>query len=330
LFAAAREAAGTSRDVFDAATVDELLDQARARYGSAFSTVLTRSRVWVNGEPVEGSFRLADADEVAVLPPVSGGAVEVPSPSPRRRRLAVVPRDDGPHVRLGLAWALATGLVTAAGAAPLGVWFSIVAALGAAQATRGWRSRPRAPFGPVAIAGAALLPLAAVVGGWAVAAAVTAVAVAAVAVRLASSPEVVPLREPLLTLLVAVPVGLAAASPVLARHLGLVEPLVLLAMVSAYDAGSYLVGSGASAAWEGAAAGAVSLVPVTVAAAVALVPRFAAAPFVLGGIVAVLAPLGPPAATILIGDERASAVRRIDSLLFAGPVWAATAFAMLR
>ena len=30
------------------------------------------------------------------------------------------------------------------------------------------------------------------------------------------------------------------------------------------------------------------------------------------------------------GDERASAVRRIDSLLLAGPVWAATAFAVLR
>ena len=90
------------------------------------------------------------------------------------------------------------------------------------------------------------------------------------------------------------------------------------------------MGSGAAAAWEGAVAGAVSLVPVTVAGAVALVPRFAAAPFLLGGIVAVLAPLGPPAATVLIGDERASAVRRIDSLLLAGPVWAATAFAVLR
>jgi len=316
--------------VFDAATVDELLDLARARYGSDFAAVLTRSRVWVNGEPVEGSFRLAEADEVAVLPPVSGGAVEVPAPAPRRRRLAVMPRDDGPHVRLGLAWALATALATVAGIAPLGVWFSVVAGLGAAQATRGWRSRPRAPFGPVAIAGAALLPLAAVVGGWAVAAAVTAVAAGAVAVRLASPPAVAPRREPLLTLLVAVPIGVAAASPVLARHLGLVEPFVLLAMASAYDAGNYLVGSGAAAAWEGAVAGAVSLVPVTVAGAVALVPRFAAAPFLLGGIVAVLAPLGPPAATVLIGDERASAVRRIDSLLLAGPVWAATAFAVLR
>jgi hypothetical protein len=233
-------------------------------------------------------------------------------------------------VRLGVAWAIATSAVTMAGTVPMGVWFAALAALGALQATRGWRGRPRQPIGPVAIAGAALLPLAAVAGWWALAAGAIATGVAAVAVGLASPIDTSPVRDPLLTLLVALPIGLAVASPVLARHLGLVEPLVLLAMAWAYDAGNYLVGSGATAAWEGAVAGAVSLVPVTVAAAVALVPRFAAAPFVLGGIVAALAPLGPPAATIIIGDDRASAVRRIDSLLFAGPVWAATALAVLR
>jgi hypothetical protein len=103
-----------------------------------------------------------------------------------------------------------------------------------------------------------------------------------------------------------------------------------LAMVWAFDAGYYLVGSGAGAAWEAAAAGAVSLVPVTVGAAVVLVPTFPSAPFVLGGIAAVLAPLGIPAATILIGDGRASAVRRLDSLLLAGPVWASAAMYFLR
>jgi molybdopterin synthase sulfur carrier subunit len=78
LFAAAREAAGRSHDEFDAgvaSTVDALLDVAEQAYGPAFADVLARSRVWVNGdEPSDGrATRLADGDEVAVLPPVSGG-----------------------------------------------------------------------------------------------------------------------------------------------------------------------------------------------------------------------------------------------------------------
>jgi sulfur-carrier protein len=74
LFASAREAAGTDRDRIPGATVGEVLDGARARYGSPFDEVLAGCRVWCNGEPVEASMPVADDDEVAVLPPVSGGA----------------------------------------------------------------------------------------------------------------------------------------------------------------------------------------------------------------------------------------------------------------
>jgi MoaD family protein len=78
LFAAAREAAGTGRDEYDvrdAPTVAALLDAATAAYGDTFTAVLATSRVWVNGdEPATGRATvLADGDEVAVLPPVSGG-----------------------------------------------------------------------------------------------------------------------------------------------------------------------------------------------------------------------------------------------------------------
>jgi molybdopterin synthase sulfur carrier subunit len=74
LFAAAREAAGTGRDELSGSTVAELLDQARQRYGLPFADVLAKSRVWVNGEPAELDLAIGDGDEVAVLPPVSGGA----------------------------------------------------------------------------------------------------------------------------------------------------------------------------------------------------------------------------------------------------------------
>ena len=74
MFAAAREAAGTGRDVVDGATVREVLDAAVAKYGSSFAEVLTNCRVWVNGESAALDDAVAGTDEVAVLPPVSGGA----------------------------------------------------------------------------------------------------------------------------------------------------------------------------------------------------------------------------------------------------------------
>ena len=73
LFAAAREAAGTGRDDVPGATVGEVLDGAVARYGSGFAEVLTRCKVWRNGDEAGRDEAVTDADEVAVLPPVSGG-----------------------------------------------------------------------------------------------------------------------------------------------------------------------------------------------------------------------------------------------------------------
>lgn len=73
LFAAAREAARCSRCRLQGTTVEDILGQARARFGAAFGAVLDGSKVWVNGEPVRGPEALRPDDEVAVLPPVSGG-----------------------------------------------------------------------------------------------------------------------------------------------------------------------------------------------------------------------------------------------------------------
>lgn len=75
LFARAREAAGRKSDDIDAATLGELLDKAVEAYGPEFKAVLDISRVWLNGnEPTDGlSTPVGPSDEVAVLPPVSGG-----------------------------------------------------------------------------------------------------------------------------------------------------------------------------------------------------------------------------------------------------------------
>lgn len=74
LFASAREAAGTGRDTVPGSTVSEVLDAACARYGRRFGEVLGTCQVWLNGESVDRTTPVADNDEVAVLPPVSGGA----------------------------------------------------------------------------------------------------------------------------------------------------------------------------------------------------------------------------------------------------------------
>jgi sulfur-carrier protein len=73
LFAQAREAAGRARDTVDGATVDEVLAAARARYGEEFAALLPTCRIWVNGEPADQADPVNAGDEVAVLPPVSGG-----------------------------------------------------------------------------------------------------------------------------------------------------------------------------------------------------------------------------------------------------------------
>jgi molybdopterin converting factor small subunit len=78
LFAAAREAAGCAYAEFtldEAPDLERLLHAARVRFGTEFEAVLATSRVWVNGdEPASGDATvLHDGDEVAVLPPVSGG-----------------------------------------------------------------------------------------------------------------------------------------------------------------------------------------------------------------------------------------------------------------
>jgi molybdopterin converting factor small subunit len=74
LFGPARTAAGTARVAIDAPTVSSLCDAARDQFGAGFAQVLDNAAVWVNGEPLCGDPPIGATDEVAVLPPVSGGA----------------------------------------------------------------------------------------------------------------------------------------------------------------------------------------------------------------------------------------------------------------
>jgi molybdopterin synthase sulfur carrier subunit len=73
LFGPAREAAGTSEAVVPGDNVAAVVTAARERFGEPFCTVLDGSRLWVNGDEAGSDTPVGDDDEVAVIPPVSGG-----------------------------------------------------------------------------------------------------------------------------------------------------------------------------------------------------------------------------------------------------------------
>lgn len=73
LFAQARQAAGRGSDDIPGSTVGEVLDRACERYGPGFAAILPSCQVMRNRDLVDRSAVLGAEDEVAVLPPVSGG-----------------------------------------------------------------------------------------------------------------------------------------------------------------------------------------------------------------------------------------------------------------
>lgn len=247
-----------------------------------------------------------------------------------REPLTVVPDTDKPHVRLGLAWIAVTIVAVAGGHVTLGIWMSAMAAVAAVQVTKVWMERHERPVSYVAVAGAAALPLAAI-GGLDTLNIVAVLVVAITLVARVSNLTKAPSRDVALTFLIIFPIGLATAAPVLLRNVGVAAPLSLFAFAAAHDVGAYLVGTGASNDWEGPVAGVAAIFCVTLFVAV-LVPSFGAGgPFLLGLVAAILAPLGPLAASIVLGDRDAPApaLRRIDSLLLLAPIWAWLAAVLL-
>ncbi len=118
LFAGLRQAAGTGEVELDGDSVGDVLNEAVIAYGPDFERGIASAKVWVNGEPADHATPVTSNDEVALLPPVSGGAIvgiEVPT-----TQFAVLPL---------LAWAglLAANLGSARGFVVLvvgvaGVW----------------------------------------------------------------------------------------------------------------------------------------------------------------------------------------------------------------
>ena len=73
LFASVRVAAGTGSLSLPGETVGEVLAAADERFGDGFAALAGTCRVWLNGESTAATVPVTDGDEVALLPPVSGG-----------------------------------------------------------------------------------------------------------------------------------------------------------------------------------------------------------------------------------------------------------------
>lgn len=74
LFASVREAAGGERSItIDGSTVGEVVDAACDKFGEHFTALIPTCKTWVNGDPAERDTAVQPNDEVAILPPVSGG-----------------------------------------------------------------------------------------------------------------------------------------------------------------------------------------------------------------------------------------------------------------
>jgi MoaD family protein len=73
LFAALREQAGASEVESSGTTVGEIVDELSARYGDRFAKIAAVGSFVVNGERARRDVPVAEGDEVALLPPVSGG-----------------------------------------------------------------------------------------------------------------------------------------------------------------------------------------------------------------------------------------------------------------
>ncbi|MHB8244597.1 MAG: MoaD/ThiS family protein [Acidimicrobiales bacterium] len=72
-FAQARDAAGCAGISVSGRTVGDVLQGTIDQLGPSLGKVIESSAIWLNGEFATRNDPVSDADEVAVLPPVSGG-----------------------------------------------------------------------------------------------------------------------------------------------------------------------------------------------------------------------------------------------------------------
>ncbi|MCP3991671.1 MAG: hypothetical protein GY724_21545 [Actinomycetia bacterium] len=242
----------------------------------------------------------------------------------QRHRLAVPYRTDGPKVTFGVIWfGLVLGAVTIS---PLWVAIvvSIVAGLAGLQTGYAWFPNVLTTCWWTALAafvgaiGGFLGPVGIITG--------IGLAIAVLAVYLIANPAIQRKPLELTDVLVrsSLPVAIAAASIAAMAEFGTGAAIALITLVSAYEVGDFLVGSGSSNAVEGPISGLVSLgVALFILWIVAPAPFTSSSVLLFGALVGVCCPLGQILGSALLprGNAWAPALRRLDSYLLSGPLW---------
>lgn len=261
-------------------------------------------------------------------------------------RYAVPYRTDGPKISLGVLW-FASMVAALRIDYRLAVLVALaVAGVAALQTGHAWSQHPRLAGVPVDRRASAILALVAgsgaVVGTFGlgvtvVMAAIGAVGYAALGIDLTAgsngqgnrgrSPATTNeriIRFAELTIRSSIPVAVAAGA---IGALGRIEPLAalsLLALVSAYEAGDFLVGTGSANAIEGPVAGIATLGVVAFALTLVRPEPFDGTSMLLFSVLAAVAcPVGQIAGSAILprGAAWAPALRRLDSYLIAAPLW---------
>ncbi len=234
---------------------------------------------------------------------------------------------DGPRVRLGLLWFVGAMVACTIGVPAVVVYFGVAFAAAAAHALRTWRARGQPVDPRVALCATGAVVSIAGFGSRAMGAAVLGLVVVALVVAWRSSDEgrwtPVAARAGLL-LQVVLPTSVAGGCVVLLAEAEIWAAISLVLIVSAYETGDFLIGSGASNSVEGpVAGGAAVLVTALVVAASGVSFDSVSTAMIFGVAVAPLAFAGQILGSGILPHARAfaPALRRIDSLLLTAPVW---------
>jgi hypothetical protein len=232
---------------------------------------------------------------------------------------------DGPRIRLGLLWFVGAMIALALGAVGVVLYFGLAFAAAAAHALRTWRARGHRVDPRVALVGTAAVAASAAFGPQAMGVAVLVLALAVVGLAARGADErTSALGIAGVVLQTTLPAAVAGGCLVLLADLELWAAIALVVLASAYETGDYVVGSGAANAVEGPVAGAAAVLVVALVVAAIGVPPFGVGEAMAFGIaVAPLAFLGQLVGSAMLPHSRsfAPALRRVDSLLLAAPLW---------